>query len=82
MEFCDAGSLAGIMNKTGSALTEDQIRVVLSDALKGLEYLHKEKKIHRDIKADNILLNAQGEAKLGSSKIFFFLSLWKSVLKD
>jgi len=45
-------------------LTEDEIATVLWYTLKGLEYLHERRKIHRDIKAGNILLNMDGNAKL------------------
>jgi len=45
-------------------LTEEEIATVLYYTLKGLEYLHERRKIHRDIKAGNILLNMHGDAKL------------------
>ena len=54
MEYCEAGSLANIMYKTGSPLNEEEIAIVLSHTLKALNYLHQNKKIHRDIKADNV----------------------------
>lgn len=38
--------------------------MILKYTLKGLEYLHLCSKIHRDIKAGNILLTKDGHAKL------------------
>lgn len=64
MEYCGAGSVSDIMRLRKKALTEDEIATILSDTLKGLEYLHLRRKIHRDIKAGNILLNSEGHAKL------------------
>lgn len=64
MEYCGAGSVSDIMRLRKKTLTEDEISTVLSDTLKGLEYLHLRRKIHRDIKAGNILLNSEGHAKL------------------
>ena len=37
---------------------------ILRDALTGLEYLHFRWRIHRDVKAANILLDATGTSKL------------------
>lgn len=47
-----------------SQITEDEIATILHSTLRGLEYLHFMRKIHRDIKAGNILLNTEGLAKL------------------
>ena len=35
------------------------------ESLKGLQYLHSQKLIHRDVKAGNILVNHKGQCKLG-----------------
>ncbi|XP_050313998.1 serine/threonine-protein kinase hippo-like [Anthonomus grandis grandis] len=64
MEYCGAGSVWDLMRLRKRTLNEEEISTVLSDTLKGLEYLHLRRKIHRDIKACNILLNSEGHAKL------------------
>lgn len=64
MEFCGAGSVSDLMKIRNKTLTEEEIACILKYTLKGLEYLHLRRKIHRDIKAGNILLNAEGHAKL------------------
>ncbi|KAN0065894.1 hypothetical protein ACQY0O_001025 [Thecaphora frezii] len=62
MEYCSGGSCSDLM-KPGR-FREDYIAIVVRELLKGLEYLHGEGKLHRDIKAANILLSASGDVKL------------------
>lgn len=64
MEYCGAGSASDIMKLLNKTFSENEIAIILTDTLKGLEYLHLKKKIHRDIKAGNILLSLDGLAKL------------------
>jgi serine/threonine-protein kinase 24/25/MST4 len=62
MEFLAGGSVLDLI-KPGS-MTEEQVATILKELLLALEYLHNDKKIHRDIKAANVLLSANGDVKL------------------
>ncbi|KRX55298.1 Serine/threonine-protein kinase 4 [Trichinella britovi] len=64
MEYCGCGSVSDIMRLRKQTLNENEIAVILRDVLTGLQYLHSRRKIHRDVKAGNILLNTEGHAKL------------------
>ena len=65
MEYCAGGSVKDIMRRLNITMTVEQMTVIIRDVLNGLDYLHSRNKIHRDIKAANILLNEDGTAKLG-----------------
>mmetsp|Transcript_25343 Transcript_25343/g.25568 ORF Transcript_25343/g.25568 Transcript_25343/m.25568 type:complete len:573 (+) Transcript_25343:274-1992(+) len=64
MEYCAAGSLSDLYEATKTPLNETQLRGVMAYCVLGLHHLHSNRSIHRDLKAGNILLTADGVAKL------------------
>ena len=65
MEYVGGGSLKDAIRRRGGSLgSEVYIAIVLREILLGVNFLHSNGKIHRDIKCANILLNTDGEVKL------------------
>ncbi|KAI1731753.1 protein kinase domain-containing protein [Ditylenchus destructor] len=63
MEYC-IGSLWKIVHIHKEPIFECEIAAICEQALLGLQYLHSMKRIHRDVKAENILLTCSGNVKL------------------
>ncbi|CAI7600831.1 unnamed protein product [Penicillium glandicola] len=62
MEYLGGGSCLDLL-KPG-CFNEAHVAIVCRELLLGLDYLHSEGKIHRDVKAANVLLSQSGKVKL------------------
>jgi serine/threonine-protein kinase 24/25/MST4 len=63
MEYLEAGSLLDIIKEFGP-LQENDVAFIIRELLLALQYLHGERKIHRDVKASNLLVGRDGSIKL------------------
>ena len=63
MEFVDGVTLQDYVTG-GKTLTPNQVVDVIYQCAKGLDYVHREGVIHRDLKPGNIMLSNDGEVKI------------------
>ncbi|CAK7275348.1 Protein kinase [Sporothrix epigloea] len=63
MEFMEGGPLTDVIDNN-PVITEDQISTICLETCRGLQHLHSQDIIHRDIKSDNVLLDARGNVKI------------------
>ncbi|KAF8529431.1 kinase-like domain-containing protein [Gautieria morchelliformis] len=63
LEYVPGGSIGGCLRKHGK-FDHEVVRSFTSQMLAGLEYLHMRGVLHRDLKADNILLDPSGVCKI------------------
>uniref|UniRef100_A0A673U853 non-specific serine/threonine protein kinase n=1 Tax=Suricata suricatta TaxID=37032 RepID=A0A673U853_SURSU len=67
LELCNGGSVTELVKgllRCGQRLDEAMISYILYGALLGLQHLHNNRIIHRDVKGNNILLTTEGGVKL------------------
>ena len=63
LEYVEGGSLHQILKQTGK-MPEHLVFIFVKQILNGLDYLHNQGIIHRDIKGANLLLTKEGIVKL------------------
>ncbi|GAM86449.1 hypothetical protein ANO11243_044630 [Dothideomycetidae sp. 11243] len=63
LEYISGGSIGSVLRKHGK-FEESVVSSLTRQTLQGLAYLHREGILHRDLKADNILLDTDGTCKI------------------
>lgn len=61
---CIQGARRRLRQENKTIRMEDHILYIMHETLLGLQYIHENGQIHRDIKAGNILLDANGDVRI------------------
>ncbi|XP_060088502.1 serine/threonine-protein kinase PLK2-like isoform X1 [Heteronotia binoei] len=64
LEYCSRKSLAHIL-KARKTLTEPEVRFYLKQIISGLQYIHQQGIIHRDLKLSNFFITKNMQVKIG-----------------
>ncbi|XP_068035246.1 serine/threonine-protein kinase PAK 3-like [Anomalospiza imberbis] len=68
MEYMDGGTLSDVISKTH--MFEREMAAISRECLQGLDFLHSNHVIHRDVRSSNILLRTDGSVKLADFGLF------------
>ncbi|ORZ09115.1 kinase-like domain-containing protein [Lobosporangium transversale] len=63
MEYCEH-DMAALMDNVKKPYTPAEVKCLMYQLLKGIEYCHDHFVVHRDLKLSNLLLNSQGILKI------------------
>ncbi|NXI33753.1 PAK3 kinase, partial [Sterrhoptilus dennistouni] len=71
LEYMDGGTLRDIIKET--QMSEGDIATVSRECLQGLDFIHSNHMIHRNVKSHNVLLRTDGSVKLADFGLFAHL---------
>lgn len=68
VEYCDAGNLVDLIPV--SVMKEPEIAYICQEILNGLNFLHENNRMHRDLTSDDILLNMCGDVLISDFELW------------